>query len=260
MAAEIDNNANQHKNQNGHTNHDNDDDEPTTKATTIQISDTKCGCGPCKPRWLQRIVCPLLFAVHAAVLIALGGIQGTYFLGILTTIERRFQLSSSESSALSIVNDVVSLSLIVFVSYYGHRAHRPRWIASGLLMVAAGLLVCVLPHLLSDPLDPQSVIEGGFAAKTKDTPAMASGVCESSMLSTPIMLSNSNQMILASNDSSTVDECEGRTSNKLASVKWLIIGQIIIGAGSTPVWPLAFSYIDDAVEKHKLTTFTGESS
>ncbi len=107
--------------------------------------------------FLRKLVGPKLFTIHATLIIALRITCYGYFSGILTTLERRFQLSSSEAGTLFIVNDIAELSFIVIVSHFGHKSHRPRWIALGAVVMGVGMLICAIPHFSSSPLDPDAV-------------------------------------------------------------------------------------------------------
>ena len=228
----------------------------------LMDSDTRCGCGPFKPRWLQSIVGPKLFTVHMGLVLAIHFGMTAYFSGILTTIERQFELSSSESGGLTMINDVAILCLVMIVSYYGHNSHRPRLLAGGGLIISLGLFICAIPHFMADPIDPSTIIVGGSGRGRLPMGASLGGICNSQIDAAD---NRYNISQIASDVAKPfgryngTSQCAGDMSKDLGLVKWLVIGQIIVGIGAAPLFPLVVSYIDDSVRKHELTSYTGKS-
>ena len=49
---------------------------------------------------------------------------------------------------ISVGNDVSSLFLSAFISYYGGKSHRPRWIGIGLLLIVFYCIITATPHFI----------------------------------------------------------------------------------------------------------------
>ena len=220
----------------------------------ITRSDTTCGLGSFQPACFQIFAKPLVFTAHVGIVIAVFLSGLTYLSGILTTLERQFQLSSSEVAALAVLNDAVSLSLVIVMTYFAEKSHRPRWIASGAILLSIAFILCALPHYLSGPIDyqSQSLTSSSESPLAIGQSSRTSDVCN-------IDLNFAGDMYDHVLHNSTMDECAEASNLKgLGSVMWLVIGQVLMGVASAPILPITLSYIDDAVKAHKLTSYSGE--
>nr|XP_057928377.1 solute carrier organic anion transporter family member 2A1 [Doryrhamphus excisus] len=146
-------------------------------------------------------------------------LYSSYFKSTISTIERRYGLSSYSSGTISSLHEVSNSVLIVFLSYFGNRLHRPRIIGIGGVLMAISSLILTLPHFLSQPYDYDSVLLNGH------------DICD------------------LQGNSSASESCGHDESRRLADTKtlWLLMAaaQLLFGVGSVPIQPFGISYIDD---------------
>ena len=72
---------------------------------------------------------------------------------VITTIERRFGLRSSQSGLVAGGYDIASFACLIPVTYLGGRpgASKPRWLGWGVLLMGIGSLVFTIPHFAVGP-------------------------------------------------------------------------------------------------------------
>jgi len=72
---------------------------------------------------------------------------------VITTIERRFGLRSSQSGLIAGGYDIASFACLIPVTYLGGRAgaSKPRWLGWGVLIMGIGSLVFMIPHFAVGP-------------------------------------------------------------------------------------------------------------
>lgn len=76
--------------------------------------------------------------LFVAVMVAVITVQGTYLgyvVGVLTSIERRFEISSRKSGSLLSLYDIGHMLSVLFVGYFGSHGHKPRITAFGKLSI-----------------------------------------------------------------------------------------------------------------------------
>ncbi len=79
---------------------------------------------------------------------------------MLATIERRFGLSSSQSGFLTVIDNISSTIVVLFISYLAERTSRPIVFALSMFSVVLGNICISLPHFLSEPLDVDALRAG----------------------------------------------------------------------------------------------------
>lgn len=163
---------------------------------------------------------------------ALTTLSCCFQVSVLTTLERRFNLQSADVGVIASSFEIGNLALILFVSYFGARAHRPRLIGCGGIVMAFGAFLSALPEFLI------SQYEIGKDGRTD----VGREIC--------------------SNSTSIEAQQEDILCTKKANTNMmylLLIGaQVLLGIGATPVQPLGVSYIDDHVKKKDSSLYIGK--
>ncbi|XP_033124832.1 solute carrier organic anion transporter family member 2A1-like isoform X2 [Anneissia japonica] len=225
----------------------------STKSGTVLIKEEKdddhrCGCGPCTPSWLQRFKGVKFFTFITLIGLLSKVYASSYFGAVVSTLERQFHLNSANSGLLLVINDIMDFTFVIFVTHFGHRGHRPRWVATGLLMAALGCFLCTIPHIM---IKYVSNTNNGQNPKNLCLRSPNPAGPNQDLYENITYIEN---MISAGQFNSSVwinvDEF-GPYSSVWSSVMWLMLGQALIGIGNTPLKPLATTYIDDSVEDHK---------
>ncbi|XP_020390991.2 solute carrier organic anion transporter family member 1C1-like, partial [Rhincodon typus] len=87
-----------------------------------------------------------LFLAALSCLYFAKALSGSYMKSTITQIERRFDIPSSLIGVVDGSFEIGNLLVIVFVSYFGAKFHRPRLIAIGSVVMAIGTFLIASPH------------------------------------------------------------------------------------------------------------------
>jgi len=168
---------------------------------------------------------------------------------VISTIERRFELSSKQSGFVASGYDIASVLCLVPVSYIGGRGHKPRWIAAGVLLLSIGSFMFALPHFVADFYRYDEV----------DDVLAPLAICRSSVAPVfadqSLNVSSSLSKDVACDDGSRLTKKSGLSGYMFV----LVVAQMLHGAGATPVYTLAVTYLDDNLKPKVTPLYLGES-
>uniref|UniRef100_A0A8D2JQQ8 Solute carrier organic anion transporter family member n=1 Tax=Sciurus vulgaris TaxID=55149 RepID=A0A8D2JQQ8_SCIVU len=155
----------------------------------------------------------------------------------ITQIEKRFDISSSVAGVIDGGFEIGNLLVIVFVSYYGSKLHRPKIIGIGTFIMGAGSIMTALPHFFM----------GYYKYSTE-------AIINPSENSTLTCLINKTLSPTGTPPEIMKEGCE-----KESSYMWIyvLMGNMLRGIGETPIMPLGISYIDDFAKEGHSSVYIG---
>jgi organic anion transporter 4A len=148
---------------------------------------------------------------------------------VITTIEKRYNLSSTDSGLIVGAYDISGLIFLIPVSYLGETRSKPKFIAFGVLLLAFGSLTFSLPSLMS--------------GRYRFTKSDDSYICHKSSLDSSFQL------------------FESKESDSLSSSSnyfyVFIIAMIVNGAATASFYTLGCTYIEENTSSSSSSLYLG---
>ncbi|NXN92632.1 SO1C1 protein, partial [Rhinopomastus cyanomelas] len=162
-------------------------------------------------------------------------LSGSYLKSTITQIERRFDIPSSLVGIVDGSFEIGNLLIIILVSYFGAKLHRPRIIGAGCLIMSAGTFLIAMPQFFMG-----RYLYERFPSTVNATVGISPCLQDKSQTSLSA---------LEKSQSNTSSGCEKEAGSSM----WIyvLLGNLLRGIGETPIQPLGITYIDDyAVEEN----------
>ncbi|KRX89838.1 Solute carrier organic anion transporter family member 5A1, partial [Trichinella pseudospiralis] len=177
-----------------------------------------------------------LFSFIMCVVIAIQGAYLGYIVGVLTNIEKRFEISSSHAGTLLSMYDIGHTLTVLFVGYFLADCHKPRITGIGVMLSSLAMFLLALPNFIFGPRVHQNFDQ-----------LLANNA-------TALLVCHENDMYTNLTNPSTVD-CEETFHYGAYSI--IAFAQLLAGISAAPFNTIAYIYIDDNVSNRDSPFYLG---
>lgn len=200
-------------------------------------SDYLCGVGNYRPDWLQKFATSRYYALVFGLLGIFQGAYRTYLVGTLSTVERRFSLSSRATGIIMIADDISPIIANLVLMVCLRRTSKPNWVSGGMLFSLLGAVSSLLPYVVYGP-GRHLLVDVG----------KSSGVATATM-----------QFCGTSDDEAAAASCEAskEDASSLGPLIFFFMGNFLNGLGGAAYYVIGTTYMDDNVKKKNSAVYFG---
>ncbi|XP_078577001.1 solute carrier organic anion transporter family member 2A1-like [Branchiostoma floridae x Branchiostoma japonicum] len=189
-----------------------------------------CGLRGWRPSCVQRLASVRWYLLFFCFLMFFEGfVQNGYFKGVLTSIEKQFKLNSSSTGSLASGAEFSALCVVAFVSYLGGKSHRPVILGLGACSMGLGSFLMAMPHFFMGNYD--------YEAHSLDN------------------TTNTCHVGHAAEENDVCTSAQESAAGGSSYYGVLMLGELLIGAGSTPMMTLGVAYLDDHAPKNSASLY-----
>ncbi len=197
-----------------------------------------CGLGRCfSPSWLQPLASKQMFLAVFCLACVLQGMFFTYFVSVLTTIEKLFQIQSKTTGIIMSATEMGQIGGALMFTYFAGQGHRPKWIGWGMVLFGCSAALCSLPHFLFWRIKPNTGFSTSVGSHGSsplvDPPLLGLSSMESDLTAIPVpqrlemdlicrQVENGTRWIKDDDEESELErnkQCAGMFDSELAQ-KW----------------------------------------
>lgn len=243
-----------------------DCDVTVQESSQRSYDDKDVTCGLCSlrcPSFIEsKFANKKTFLVIFCITSVLQGMYQTYFVSILTTIEKLYQIQSKTIGIIMSATEISQIIGSLFLTYYAGQGNRPKWIGIGILVFAVSSLLTSAPHFIFrdhsnefsfeslSPVahSPSSLWNGSRDLKLGDHKRR---LCN---------LDGKNPFSSYSKQSCTEESAESRTQSQVTTTVLIIffLSRFMIGIGATALNTLGISFLDDNVAPKESPLYFGK--
>ncbi|KAK3609328.1 hypothetical protein CHS0354_024870 [Potamilus streckersoni] len=230
--------------------------ESPTTLKHVEQSDTECGIGSCKPSALRCCATMCTFVAVYSISGLLTSILSMYIASQITTLEKQFGLSSTQTGFILSCNDIGYLSTTLIASYIAQKVHIPRVLAISTVLYGVSGIICSLAYFISKDLLKLPRTEVSSFVNVSDGDQISSYYTNNPTFEAPMC---SFKDFLPENCTTHVSKQTIGLPNQYSIIAVALIGggMILQGVGKAPRYPMVSTYIDDNVKRTQTPLYVG---
>nr|XP_028602536.1 solute carrier organic anion transporter family member 1C1-like isoform X1 [Podarcis muralis] len=168
-------------------------------------------------------------------------LSGSYLKSTITQIEKRFDIPSSLVGLIDGSFEIGNLLIIILVSYFGAKLHRPKIIGAGCLIMSFGTFLIAMPQFFMGHYRYEI-----FSSSSNSTVSISPCLQDQNQLPVSV-LERAQAQIHAG--------CEKEAG--ISMWIYVLLGNLLRGIGETPIQPLGIAYIDDHATEESAAFYIG---
>ena len=212
----------------------------------------RCGWGPCAPVCLQPAASVWAFIACYFGFAFVHGVQGSYTIAMLTTLERRFNLPSSMSGSLAVMSTVGYAGAIIFVSHFGKNAHIPRMFSLSILVTSFCGFMYAWPHIIYGTGNEDIDAIRDVTALNVTTGDVRQAV--------PTQYCRENGSLSCLAKDAGTGSVGPDVSMNVVAFSMFAVSEIIHGVAGSPIWSVGIFFIDSNTEPQLSSQLLGNTA
>ncbi|XP_066268902.1 solute carrier organic anion transporter family member 4A1-like [Branchiostoma lanceolatum] len=150
--------------------------------------------------------------------------------GIISTLERRFEMSSSKSGFIVSSYQIFALVTVPFITHIAGKTHKGKWLGAVTLLYGIGCFLFASPHFLTGRYEPP----GSYATNVTSS-------------------QTTNTLCQSSNNDSFTEQCTTETTQSFSELSnylyVFVVAQFFLSQCGGSLFTVGIAYMDENVKK-----------
>ena len=219
----------------------------------IETKAPACGIACCKPKLLMPMASIKWFTGFYSIAGLLVASLSMYIVSQITTIEKQFGLSSSQTGTHLACNEIGYCMTILLAGHFARKVHVPRVLCVSAIFYGVSGILCSVPHFIYNYDTPTSNdhSQTNFSAMVSKDSKLCSNI---SIPQRSALNGSAEEPALASQGKQTMAE------SRTVAMAFIGIGMLLQGFAKAPRFPMLATYLDDNTNKQETGFYMGECS